>query len=133
MNELFIRAAKLKLRFTSPQGMLAVENLFDLPLTSKSGRANLDDIAKSLYGTLKSDNQISFVDDTPQEKPVEQLAFEIVKYVIEVKKAERTAAAAAAERSATRQKIMALIEQKKDAAMGEKSLEDLTSLLASLG
>ncbi len=133
MNDLFIRAAKLKLRFASPQGMLAVENLFDLPLTSKSGRANLDDIAKSLYGTLKSDNQISFVDDTPQEKPAEQLAFEIVKYVIEVKKAERTAAAAAAERSATRQKIMALIEQKKDAAMGEKSLEDLTALLASLG
>jgi hypothetical protein len=133
MNEMFIRAAKLKLRFPSPAGLLAVENLFDLPLTSKSGRANLDDIAKGLYATLKSDVQVSFVDDKPQENTVEQLAFDIVKYVIDIKKAERTAAAVAAERALTRQKIMAMIDQKKDAAMGEKSVEDLQAMLASLG
>lgn len=94
----------------------------------------MDDIAKALYTDLKESNEApSFVDDAaPSEDSNTKLGLEIVKYVIGVKKAQRAEAAAAAEKAATRQKIMSLIDQKKDEALGAKSTEELEALLKTL-
>ena len=132
MDKIFLTAARKKIRFDSPKGNLTVEDLFDLPLTSTTGRANLDDIAKGLHRLLKDEAEMSFVDDNPKSDTVAALGFEIVKCVIATKKEEREAVAKESAKSATRQKIMALIDQKADAAMGEKSVEELTELLKSL-
>lgn len=131
-DETFIIAARNKIRFDSPKGQLSVEDLFDLPLTSNTGKANLDDIAKGLHRKLKEDTEESFVMKKPKENTALQTGFTIVKYVIEVKLAEREMAANEADRAATRQKIMAYIEKKQDAALGEKSVEELMALLGSL-
>ena len=45
-DELFIKAARKKFRFPSKVGMLNVENLWDLPLTS-ANKASLDDTART--------------------------------------------------------------------------------------
>lgn len=132
MEQMFIKAARQKIRFSTARGNLTVEDLFDLPLTSNTGKANLDDIAKGLHRLLKEDTEISFVNQTKPEDSINTLSFEIVKYVIGVKLEERRAAYLDAEKSATRQRIMAMIEQKKDAALGEKSVDDLEALLKSL-
>jgi len=58
---LFETASKNKLRFSSIKGNLTTEDLWDLPLTSKSGRICLDNIAKQLYKELKDSTEESFV------------------------------------------------------------------------
>lgn len=51
---MFIKASRTKLRFESPKGLLSVEDLWDLPLISTMGKANLDDIAKTAFQALMS-------------------------------------------------------------------------------
>lgn len=132
MSDIYKHAAINKFRFTSSKGMLTVEDLFDLPLTSTTGKANLDDIARILFKQIKESEEVSFV-NTPAAKDADAaIALEIVKDIIAHKKAENEARAKSAEATATKQKIMALIDQKKDAAMSEKSIEELQAELAKL-
>ena len=58
---MFEKATRRKLRFTSAAGLLSTEDLWDLPLTSATGKANLDDIAKALNRRLKDAEEVSFV------------------------------------------------------------------------
>jgi len=51
--EMFAFATKKKIRFETSKGLLSVEDLWDLPLTSDNGRPNLDDIAKGIYKAMK--------------------------------------------------------------------------------
>lgn len=134
MENMFIKAAQKKIRFQTAKGQLSVEDLFDLPLTSTTGKPNLDDIAKALYLDLKDSTEVqSFVDDTANATDSNtKLGLEIVKYVISVKKEERAAQSKAAENAALRQKIMAKIDAKKDSALDEKSAAELEDMLKSL-
>ena len=132
MNDLFIQAVKGKLRFSSPIGLLSVEDLFDLPLTSTNAtKANLDDIAKELYKQLET-TQVSFVSKKTNANSAIQLGFDIVKYVIDSKLEENEKVRKESERSSTRQKVMGLIERKADSALEEKSIDELTELLKTL-
>ena len=45
---MFEKASRLKLRFSTSIGMLSAEDLWDLPLSSRNGTANLDDVARNL-------------------------------------------------------------------------------------
>lgn len=130
---MYQKAARLKLRFDSTRGQLTVEDLFDLPLTSGTGKPNLDDLARGLHKKLKDEGEVaSFVDDAKKTDSTTQLAFDIVKDVIAIKKAERDARAQAEANREAKQKIMAIIDQKKDAALSEKSVEELEAELAKL-
>lgn len=128
---MFEKASRLKLRFTSPVGPLSVEDLWDLPLTSKTGKANLDDLAKFLHKRV-SESEVSFVERPAESNTVAKLQFDIVKHVIDTKLAERDAAKAAAEKRATKQRIIDLIAEKKDEALKGKSLEELQGMLDGL-
>lgn len=130
---MFEQATRAKLRFQATNGYLNVEDLWDLPLTAKTGtRANLDDLAKSLHRQLKNDDNISFVKPATPANTELQLGFELVKYIIEVKIAERDAANAAATKAEKKQQIMALIAQKKQEALAGQSVEELEAQLAAL-
>lgn len=132
--ELFQQASRLKLRFDSPKGLLSVEDLWDLPLTSGAGKANLDDIAKGLNRLLKeSREEVSFVKPVTNSIATEvQLAFDICKTVIDVRVAERDAKVEAEKRRETKQRILELIEKKKDQSLEGKSLEELMTMANSL-
>ena len=132
-KELFELASRKKFRFESVKGLLSAEDLWDLPLTSNTGKANLDDIAKNLYNLVKSGaEQISFVNPATKNNTDDQARLEIIKYIIGVRVAERDAAKDAAVRAEKKQQIMGLIAQKETEQLGATSLEELRKLAESL-
>jgi hypothetical protein len=130
----FEKASRLKLRFDSVQGKISVEDLWDLPLTTKSAnRASLDDVAKATSRALKtSGEEESFVLKTTPANSLDKLRLDIVKQVISVRLAEAEESEKAAVNKAKKAQILAIIDQKKDAALSNLSVEDLTKLLAEL-
>jgi hypothetical protein len=131
MSELFEKASRLKLRFSTDKGSLTVEDLWDLQLTSTKGALNLDDLARALHKQVKETaDELSFV------KPVESagnevlaLKFEIVKHVITVKVGERDAAAAARVKAEQKQRALAIVAKRQDAALDNASDEELQKII----
>ena len=130
-NTLFISATRAKYRFTSSAGQLSAEDLWDLPLSGKG--ANLDNIAKGLYKELKdADGDISFVKPAVKTTVELQAKFDIVKYVIDTKMAERDARDAAETKSAMKQKLLAKLAEKQDKDLDSKSAEEIQAMIDSL-
>lgn len=132
MDNLFLMASRAKFRFVTASGLLATEDLWDLPL-SDSRKANLDDIAKDLNKQLKeAREEQSFVKPVAVKTNEIQAKFDLVLFVIKTKMEERDAANALAEKKANKQKIMALIEKKKDETLASKSMEELQALVNAM-
>lgn len=131
MEQMFEKAAKSKLRFPTPVGYITTEQLWDLPLTSNIGRPNLNDLAKDLNRQIKESSEESFVETKSKVAAELQLAFDLVLYVIGLKKAENEANALAATKKQQRQRIMEIIAEKRDDTLKGKSLEELEALLAA--
>ncbi len=130
---MFQQAARLKLRFASPQGQLTVEDLWDLPLTStRPNLATLNNIAKGISRQLKADSEEDFVNPKSDTNEGLQLAMDIVKQVIHVRQAENEAARAAADRKDKKARLLELIARKQDQALEGKPLEELQEMVASL-
>jgi len=130
---IFEQATRAKLRFTTPNGMLGVEDLWDLPLTSRRANlANLDDIARYLDAELKSSASVSFVNEVSETNAATKLAFDVVLHIINVKLAEQKAASLAADNREKKQRIMTIIEQKQAEALSASSIEDLQQMLNAL-
>jgi hypothetical protein len=132
---MFERAAREKFRFNSVQGVLTVEDLWDLPLASDRGnRANLDDIAKELNKQLKAKgDEESFV--RPQEETDDTttpVMFEIVKHIIKVKLEEAEVRRKTRDTKEKKQKILAIIAKKQDQKLEESSVEDLQAMVEAL-
>lgn len=127
----FEKAAKLKLRFPSNRGQLTTEDLFDLPLTSKSG-FDLDSIAKAVNRELKDSSEESFVAPAKPASAIDSLRLEIVKSVIATKVAERDERAAKAEKKQKRDRLLELLANKEDAALAELTPEQIREQLAAL-
>lgn len=128
--EMFEVASRAKLRFESPKGQLGVEDLWDLPLTSTvSGKANLDDVARTLHKQLKNDDNVSFVTVSNKSDPAVQLKFDIVKHIIDVRLEENKAAATERAKAEQKQKILGLIADREDDALKSLPLEELRKLL----
>lgn len=131
ISDLFLAAARQKFRFESSKGQLTVEDLWDLPLTSQTGKVCLDEVARNLYQKMNEAKNISFVTPKVEDETVQQ-KFDIVKYVIEVRIAERDEAAKAKQRAERRQNLMDLIAQKETNALAELSVDDLKKMLAEV-
>ncbi len=126
-------AAQEGLRFPTPKGACTVEQLFIMPLTSKTGYS-LNDTAKTIHGELKGAGEEEFVSTAKADphKRVLTLQLEIVKDVIATREAENVATAKAAENRATRQKLLEKIAGKKDAAYDNMTVEQLEEALAKV-
>ena len=131
---MFEQATRLKLRFSSVVGELGAEDLWDLPLVStRRDRACLDNIAIQLRKELRDLDEESFVTTVANTKKQQtQLRFDVVKHVIDVKIAEAKAKSDSAAVAEKRQKILQLIDDKRNEALGSKSIEELEADLASL-
>lgn len=125
MNQ-FIQASKMKLRFNTPKGLLSTEQLWDLTLV---------DLTTSIKASKKllnktEDNDLSFLEiTTTVADQTEQLRFEILKEVYLTKKADNEAIRTAKENKEHNQKIMQLIEQKKDDKLSGLSIEELEKMI----
>jgi hypothetical protein len=129
---MFEKASRLKVRFDSPKGLLSIEDLWDIPLSSNTGKVNLDAIAIDLHHQLKSGDDISFVNKENKSDAMIQLKFDIVKHIIEVRLVENEAAALARSNKEKKQQILSIIAQKENEQLAGSSLEDLKKLADSL-
>lgn len=130
---MFEQASRKKIRFSTNKGDITTEDLWDLPLTSTTGRANLDDIAKSLHQQLQSADNVSFVTKAPVSVNAEtKLKFDIVLHVIETRRTENSEALAAKDKSEKKQRIAAIIQRRKEEALDTASLDELEKMLADM-
>lgn len=125
---MFETASRLKLRFSSAVGLISVEDLWDLPLTS-TNRANLDAIAIALDAELKATSGVSFVSPSSKDTKELQLKFDIVKHIIDRKIAENAAKVLAKSKAQQVAKIKDLIAEKEDEALKNLSADELKALL----
>jgi hypothetical protein len=134
MSDLFLTAARGKFRFRAANGLLTTEQLFDLPLTSSVGKANLNDIAVGLADQIDKTGTRSFVSSastTPERtRLINEL--EIVKAVIGIREAENASNAERAAKRAQREKILDAIEAAETRELGSQSAADLRAQLAAL-
>lgn len=129
---MFEKASRMKLRFDTPKGQLSAEDLWDLPLTSTTGKANLDEIAKTLFRKLKDEGEVSFVNPAKTGDKTVQLQFDIVKHVIEIRIAERDAAELARANKEKKQLILGIIAQKENEQLATTSLDDLRKMIETM-
>ena len=127
---MFDQATRQKLRYETSKGMLTVEDLWDLPLSGNG--TNLDKIAIALSKQLKDEPSESFVVKTKKHNLTLQLKFDVVKHIIDVRLAEEAIAKDKAEAKAKKERIMEIIERKKDQELEGASLEDLQKMVEAL-
>ena len=132
-TNIFEQSARDKLRFPSVKGRLSVEDLWDLPLTSKGG-FDLDSVAKAVNRELKASAEESFVTvDSNPAKNTNETQLEILKHIIAVKLETKDKAEREIELKAEKQKLLALLANKQDAKLGELTEEELKAKIDALG
>lgn len=130
--DIFEQASREALRFETPVGTITTEDLWVLPLASKANRANLDDIAVGLHSKLQAVSTVSFVTERKSDDAKNQLKFDIVKHVIDVRLEQNKQATLLAANKEKKQQILAIIAQKQNEQLAGSSLEELTALANAL-
>lgn len=126
MEKIFIEALKNKYRFEY-KGLINVEDLFDINLKG------LDQIyrdLKKVENDLQSDSLLD-ANENPLKKETEN-KIKIVKNIFEIKVEEIEQAKIALAKKAQREKILAIIENKQDQELSEKSIKELRKIYDSL-
>ena len=126
LTNLFEKASKMKLRFSTTKGVLSTEDLWDLSLES------LDRIAKNLYKQIKESEDISFISEKSSEDTLASIKLEIVKFVITFKMDEAKEKKLRAEKLALKKRIADEIAKKKDNKISEMSIEELEKVYNEL-
>lgn len=122
MVDLFKVAVKKKYRFNF-KGQLTVEDLWDLSVE------DLDKIYKNLKSQQKNASEESLLDTVTKEDRELSNKIEIIKSIVTDKLAAAERAKKAAEKKAQNQRILEIMADKQDAALKEKSLEELQAML----
>lgn len=131
---MFERASREKFRFISPNGLLAVEDLWDINITGRG--TTLETIARDLTQKTKSqsDSPFSFMEDSVNPEDVAKL--EIVKYIATTRHNEaesrKQEAAMIAEKSAKKDAILRALENRKMEDLNSKSAEELEEMIKNL-
>lgn len=126
MTDIWIEGLKNKFRFEF-KGLISIEDLFDLNL------ADLDVIYKSLKKEEKDLQGDSLLDndENPKVREVE-VKIEIVKAIFGMKQAEIARAERALANKAQKDKILAIIEDKENQELSEKSIDELKEIYLNL-
>lgn len=127
---IFEQASRQKLRFDTAIGMLSVEELWALPLTTTNGKVNLDQIAVALNKELKGSEE-SFVSNSKRNELL-QLRFDVVKHIIETLMQEKTEKTEQVQRDAKRQRIAEILASREDEELTGLSSDELRELQKSL-
>lgn len=129
---IFEQASREKIRFPSLRGLLTVEQLWDLPLQSKTG-VDLDSVAKDINAQLKSVTEESFVQTNanPLKVPL-TLALDVVKHVIAVRMKENEEARNKAARADERKRLVEALGEKQDKELLNLSKAELLARIEQL-
>lgn len=124
MADLFKVATKKKYRFNF-KGQLTVEDLWDLSVE------DLDKIYKNLKSQQRNSQEESLLQTASKEDRELTNKINIIKTIFTDKLIAREKALKAAEKKAQNQRILEIMADKQDAALKEKSLEELQNMLNS--
>lgn len=127
---MFEKASRLKLRFGTAAGQLSAEDLWDLPLSGRG--VNLDDIARDLHKKLQGSENISFVKSPATKESFDQLKFDIVKHVIDVRLAEDDKAETARINQGKKKQLLEVLARKESAAVEALSADEIRKMIESL-
>lgn len=122
---MFEIATRKKYRFPF-RGSITAEDLWDLSL------AQLDIVYKTLSKEAKTEKEEESLMDGKKEDQDLLNKLDIVKHVFNVKKTEAEAATNAMEKKRQKERLLELIAQKQDAALADKSIEELTAMVNDL-
>jgi hypothetical protein len=131
---IFEYATRNKLRFKSARGGITAEDLWDVPLRSRSGDDfNLNEIARGASKELKAASEESFVETerTPAHTRLE-MTLEVIKYVIGAKLDDEETAKRRADNKAKKEKLLAILSKKQDEKLDDLSIKDLQRQIAAL-
>jgi hypothetical protein len=129
---IFEKATQEKFRYPSTKGLLTTEQLWELPLTAKSG-FSLDDVAKAVNAELKAITTESFVaTETNPAKATLETKLAVVKHVIAIRLAEDQAAKAAAAKKLEKEKLLAVLGRKQDAVLENLTEAELLARINNL-
>ena len=131
-SNIFEQASRAGLRFTTAKGMATADDLWNLPLTSTTGRLNLDDIARSISAKIKESEVESFVLKSTKANDLEKLRLDIVKRVIEVKLEEAEARKNEKQNAERKQALLEALSSKKAESLTKMTEEELEAELKKL-
>ncbi|QEG04285.1 hypothetical protein [Bacillus phage BC-T25] len=124
-DKLFEVATRTKMQFPF-RGMISVIDLWDLTPTQ------LDTVFKTLNAELKQVSEESLTKvKTTKDKELE-LKVEIVKYIYSVKVAEKEAVQEAKAKKEEKQKLLAILDSKKNEELQSKSAAEIQALIDKL-
>jgi hypothetical protein len=125
MDNIFIQASRLKLRFTSTKGLISAEDLWTLPLT------NLDDMASALDAEIEKAGKKSRLNVATKATDAEtKLA--IIEFVIKTRQEEAAAKKLSVQKSAERETLKELLANKRGDKLKDLTEEELMKRLAEL-
>lgn len=116
-------AAKNAVRFFY-RGVISVEDLFDLDVEA------LDSIYKNLKKEQKNANEESLINSKSSADKELEIKIAIVTDIVKDKLEAEEKAKKAVERRERRQRILNIIDTKQNEALQNKSIDELTQLLA---
>jgi len=133
-KNLFEIASRAKLRFETTKGLISVEELWDIPLQGKA--VSLNELAKAYKKRVAAGQEEDFVAMSSRTSgnsnavvELDQIAFELILHVIDVRVKESRAAEEAVAEEQRKSKIREIIAKKKDSALENMSVEELEKLL----
>lgn len=132
MEKMFESATRLKVRFETTKGMITVEDLWDIPLTSRTTGFSLDDVAKNLNKQVKESGEESFVVKKSTKNETLELKFEIVKYIIKKRLEEKETLNKELIKAIEKEKLLKLLSEKKDENLKSKTVEEIEQMLKEL-
>ena len=124
MADLFKVAVKKKYRFNY-RGLISVEDLWDLSVE------DLDKIFKSLKSQQRNASEESLLQAVSKEDKELNNKIEIIKTIVADKLAASDRAKKAAAQRMQNQRILEIMADKQDAALKEKSVEELQAMLTT--
>lgn len=131
-TDIFKQATKLKLRFSSVRGDLTIEDLWDLPLTSKSN-LSLDGVGKPIQKALRESDEDSLVAvPTTSKNELNSIRLAIIKEIISVKQEENLIKQNQAAIESQKALLKQALASKKVDEINSLSVEEIEKRLASM-
>lgn len=130
--DLFLQATRGKFRFPSTKGLLTAEQLWDLPLQSKTG-FSLDNVAQTIDAELQTVGRTSFVEkgSNPAKTELEQ-KLAVVVFVIDTIQAEHKEAREKAAKRVERDQLLEALHDKRKSEILGLSAEELEARIKAL-
>jgi hypothetical protein len=125
VENIFEYAVENKLRFPY-KGSVSVEDLYALTTVE------LDSIYKTLRREVKKANEESLLETKSDDDVVLSVKIDIIKRIVSKKLAQIEARNKAARNKEEKNKLLAIIAQKQEADLHNKSIEELTQMVANL-